>query len=343
MRHRMERRDAMKALVTGGTGFLGGRLALSLRDRGWDVTALGRNPQKGKELRRRDIRFEQADLRDGDRVLAACAGQDAVFHCGALSSSWGAYADFHAHNVLGTEHVLAGCRRHGAARLIHVSTPSVCFGGAERLNVRETDPLPAKQASPYAETKRLAERAVLAACSEGLPAVIVRPRALFGPGDASILPKLLAANMTRGIPLIDGGRALIDLTFVDNAVQALLLCQSAPEAVCGRIYHVTNGEPLPFREAVDMLFRLLGIPVRYKPLPYTAAYAAAWLMEMSAHLLRKEPMLTRAMAGMLGRSQTLDIGAARRELGYSPTVGVEAGMQVYADWRQGSSVSARER
>ncbi|TMV52310.1 SDR family NAD(P)-dependent oxidoreductase [Paenibacillus mesophilus] len=325
----------MKALVTGGTGFLGRRLAMALHDDGWDVTAVGRRPAKGEELRRQGIRFVQADLRDRESISAACAGQDAVFHCGALSASWGAYSAFYESNVRGTEHVIAGCRRHEVARLVHVSTPSVYFGGTNRINVRESDPLPARQASPYAETKRLAELAVLDACAQGLPAVIIRPRALFGPEDASIIPRLIEANATRGIPLIDGGTALIDLTYVDNAVQAMLLCQAAPESVVGNIYNISNGEPMPFAEAVDLLFGLLKLPVRYRPLPFAAAYAAAALMELSARLLPgdREPLLTRAMAGMLGRSQTLDIGAARRELGYSPNVTVREGMQAYARWR----------
>lgn len=324
----------MKALVTGGTGFLGKRLALALRDKGWDVAAFGRQLNKGEELQRQGVRFVQADLRDRERVEAACAGQDAVFHCGALSASWGAYSAFYDSNVRGTEHVIAGCMRHGVARLVHVSTPSVCFGGSHRLNVCESDPLPARQASHYAETKRLAELAVLDACARGLPAVIVRPRALFGPEDASILPRLIEANATRGIPLIDGGKALIDLTYIDNAVQAMLLCQAAPESTTGNIYHITNGEPMPFVEAVDKLFGLLWLPVRYKPMPFAAAYAAAGLLELAARLLpgEREPLLTRAMAGMLGRSQTLDISAARRELGYSPSITVKAGMLAYAEW-----------
>ncbi|MDF2716529.1 MAG: NAD-dependent epimerase/dehydratase family protein [Paenibacillus sp.] len=326
----------MKALVTGGTGFLGKRLAMALRDKGWDVTVLGRQLAKGEELQRQGIRFVQADLRDRESVATACVGRDTVFHCGALSASWGAYSAFYESNVRGTEHVIAGCRMHGVARLVHVSTPSVYFGGSHRLNVRESDPLPARQASHYAITKRLAELAVLDACALGLPAVIIRPRALFGPEDVSILPRLLEANATRGIPLIDGGKALIDLTYVDNAVQAMLLCQAAPASVAGNVYNITNGEPMPFTEAVDNLFGLLRLPVRYMRLPFAAAYAAAALMELSARLLpgEREPLFTRAMAGMLGRSQTLDISAARRELGYSPNVSVKEGMQSYAEWRE---------
>lgn len=324
----------MRALVTGGTGFLGRRLAVRLCRSGWDVTAMGRRADAGRELEALGIRFAQADLRSAEETADACAGQDAVFHCGALSASWGAYGQFYDANVKGTEHLLAGCFRHGVGRFIHVSTPSVYFRAAHRMNVSEADPLPARQASAYAATKRLAEAAVERACAAGLPAVIVRPRAIFGPGDASILPRIIAANAARGVPMIDGGRALIDLTYVDNVVDALLLCQSASDAVLGRVYNITNGEPLPFAEAAARLFAKLGVPLRAKKLPFAAAYAAAAAMELAALWLpgSREPLLTRAMAGMLGRSQTLDISAARRALGYVPRIGVDEGMDVFAAW-----------
>ncbi|OXM82922.1 NAD-dependent epimerase/dehydratase family protein [Paenibacillus rigui] len=324
----------MKALVTGGTGFLGRRLAVRLRDAGWEVTAMARQDGPRDMLHAEGIRFLQRDLRSSEQVNEACAGHDAVFHCGARSASWGMYRDFYETNVKGTEHVIGGCIRHGVERLIHVSTPSVCFGSAHRLNVRETDPLPARQASPYAATKLLAEEAVQRAAANGLGAVVIRPRAIFGPGDTSILPRLIAANAQRGVPLIDKGSALIDLTYVDNVVDALLLCQQAPAHCNGRIYHITNGEPMPFAEAAERLFRSLGQPLRAKPLPFAAAYAAAFLMEAAARLLPgdREPMLTRAVAGMIGRSQTLDISAARRDLGYHPGVSIDEGLNAYAAW-----------
>ncbi|MEI7026785.1 NAD-dependent epimerase/dehydratase family protein [Paenibacillus sp. y28] len=324
----------MRALVTGGTGFLGSRLALRLHEAGWEVTATGRRKDQGDALQRKGIRFFPADLRDEERTAAACRGQQAVFHCGALSASWGPYRDFYDCNVKGTEHIIAGCKRHEVERLIHVSTPSVYFGGADRTNVRETDGVLRRQASAYAATKRLAELAVERACSEGLPAVMIRPRALFGPGDTTILPRLIEASRTQGIPLIDGGGALIDLTYVDNAVEALLRCQAAPDDIIGRAYNITNGEPMPFVEAAEKLFGKLGLPLRYKPLPYAATYSAAALMELASWLLPggREPRLTRAVVGMLGRSQTLDIQAARKDLGYSPVISVDAGMDAFARW-----------
>ncbi|NEW05746.1 NAD-dependent epimerase/dehydratase family protein [Paenibacillus sp. SYP-B3998] len=324
----------MKALVTGGTGFLGKRLAYRLRDLGWEVTVIGRKDLVGKQLAAQGIRYVSLDLRHREEVIKVCKDQEAVFHCAARSASWGAYSDFYDSNVKGTEHVIAGCLRHGVERLIHVSSPSVCFRYTNRLGVTESDALPKKQASPYAATKRLAELAIEKAGAEGLRALIIRPRAIFGPGDTSILPRIIEANATRGVPMIDGGRALIDLTYIDNVVDALLLCQCAPEQVLGRTFHITNGEPMPFVKAAELLFSKLGMSLHTKKLSFPAAFAAASVLEGLAtwSASQQEPMLTRAVVGMLGRSQTLDIRAAQLELGYSAKVSIDTGLNAFATW-----------
>ncbi|MCD1258473.1 NAD-dependent epimerase/dehydratase family protein [Paenibacillus athensensis] len=325
----------MKALVTGGTGFLGGRLARRLQALGWSVTALGRSLDEGRRLVEDGIVFAAGDVRDGRLVDRLCVGQDAVFHCAALSAPWGAYRDFYETNVGGTEHVLAGCRRAGGPRLIYVSTPSVLFGHRDRLSVAEYAAPSAAPVNAYARTKLLAERAVALASAAGQPVVTVRPRAIFGPGDRTIFPRLIAANRRRGVPLIGGGQALLDLTYVDNAVDALLLCQAAPAAtVLGRTFHITNGEPVPFAAALRELFTLLGEPLRELSLPLAAAYGIAAALELAALLTpgRPEPLLTRAVVSMLGRSQTLDVSAARRDLGYTPKISVRDGLAAYARW-----------
>jgi nucleoside-diphosphate-sugar epimerase len=322
----------MRALVTGGTGFLGSRLAVRLQELGWEVTAVGRNEVKGLQLKSSQIRFVSLDLRNKAEVIAACQGQDAVFHCAALSAPWGAFAEFYASNVDATEHVIAGSIKHQVARFIHVSTPSVYFDFTPRLDVSERDPLPVRFANAYAHTKRLAELAVERAVHNGLPAVTIRPRAIFGPGDNSIIPRLIRANESRGVPIINGGRALVDLTFVDNVVDALLCCQAAPDHVIGRTYNITNGEPVPFVEALQMLFTKLDSKLKARRIPYRVAYALASAMELSAKLLQRdqEPLLTRYVVGILGLSQTLDITAAKEELGYVPRVSIESGMEAFA-------------
>ncbi len=329
----------MKMLVTGATGFLGGRLARVLREDGHEVTGMGRSPQAGRRLEQDGVRFVSAELGDAEAVkrIFDSAEFEVVFHCGAYSASWGRDEDFRAANVEGTANVAEACLLRGVPRLVHVSTPSVYFGAGSRIGVRESDPLPRKQASAYARTKLLAEQEVRRAAERGLGTIVLRPRALYGPGDRTILPRLIEANDKTGVPLIAGGGALIDLTYVDDAVRALKLAATAPPDALGGTYNISGGAPIRFADAAELLFAKLGRPLRTKRLPYAAAYAAASIMEWAARLRPSggEPMLTRALVGMLGSSQTLDIGEARRKLGYEPSVGVKEGLERFIqEWRQ---------
>lgn len=327
----------MKLLVTGGTGFLGTHLAHRLQELGHEVTAIGRNPAKGAALAARGIRFIAADLADEAAIQAACRGQEAVFHTGALSSPWGAPAAFHAANVLGTRHIVDGCLQHGVSRLVHVSTPSIYNSYTAHLGVREDAPLPAKPVNEYARTKLLAEGEVQRGFAAGLPVVTLRPRAIFGPGDQAILPRLIQVAQRGRMPLINGGRALIDLSYVENVVDALLLGLSAPEGCSGRTYNITNGEPMELRTLLTALFERLSMPVKMVDLPWGAAWGIASALEAVYRLLpgRPEPPLTRFAVGSIGLSQTLDITAARTELGYTPRVSVFEGIERFAQSYRG--------
>lgn len=324
----------MRILVTGATGFLGMRLALRLQQMGHDVTGIGRDRSKGQALEGAGIRFREADLADEQAMLAACAGQDLVFHSGALSSPWGRYEAFYAANVLGTRHVAEGCIRQGVGRLVHVSTPSLYFDYRHRLSVSEGEPLPARPVNHYAATKLLAEGEVDRAHGRGLPVITIRPRAIFGPGDQAILPRLIRANRRGRVPLVDGGRAMIDVTYVENVVDALLLCMKAPVGALGRKYNITNGEPMELRQLLHLLFTQLDEPLHSVSLPWQVAYGIAGAMELAARLGggEREPMLTRYSVGVLARSQTLDISAAREELGYQPRVSIAEGLEEFVRW-----------
>ncbi|MDG0809167.1 NAD-dependent epimerase/dehydratase family protein [Cohnella rhizosphaerae] len=325
-----------RALITGATGSLGRATALRLAEAGWTVTGVGRNAEAGSRLEASGIAFRRIDIGTQPEVMAeACAGHDYVIHCAALSSPWGRYRDFEAANVAGTAHVVAGCLRHGVRRLVHVSTPSVYFDYRDRLNVQETAPLPRRPVNAYAATKLIAERIVLEAAGRGLDAVILRPRAIFGPEDGSLFPRLLRVNERRGIPLIGGGRALLDLTYSDNVVDALEAACLAPDAAAGQIFNISNGEPVRLTDLLRRLFALLELPLRTREVPLRTALAAGSLMERAYRLLPAlgaEPPFTRYTVGLLAYSQTLDISAARRTLGYAPRVSVDEGLQRFAAW-----------
>lgn len=327
-----------KVLVTGATGFLGRAAAFRLaRALGWEVTGIGRSPEVGRALSELGIAFRQIDLRQTDLIADVCAGQDYVIHCAALSSPWGRYRDFHEANVVGTANVIAGCLRHGVRKLVHISTPSVYFDYAHRLDLTERSPLAAKPANAYAATKRIAEQLVSEAGSQGLSAVILRPRAIFGPGDRTLFPRLLRVNERRGIPLVGGGKALLDLTYIDDAVDAIVLACRVQDGGMpdSRVFNISGGSPVLLIEALRQLFDLLGLPLRTRNVPLRAALAAGSALEIAYRglpFLGPEPPFTRFTAGLLAYSQTFDISEARGVLGYEPRVPVGEGLRQFADW-----------
>jgi nucleoside-diphosphate-sugar epimerase len=325
----------MRSLVTGATGFLGKQLVVKLSKLGHEVTALGRNSSIGEQLVTENVRFIARDLRDRSGIIADLQGQDYVFHCGALSSPWGQDRDFYEINFLGTKNVIQGCQIHDIKRLIHVSTSAVYCNYHDRLNILENTPLPIP-VNAYANSKQLAELEVSNAHQSGLPTIAIRPRGIFGPGDTAILPRLMRANRHVGIPFIDRGKACIDITYVDNVIDALLLCQNAPDTLLGRIFNITNGEPITVANLLTQLFAKLEEPCRLKPISLRTANWTASLMESIANtiLLGREPILTRYTVGLLAYSQTLDITAATHELGYQPRVSIDNGLDIFARWYQ---------
>ena len=323
-----------RALITGATGFLGGALARKLQAHGWRVRALGRRAVAGEVLRAAGMEFVQASLEDEAATTAACEGADVVFHCGALSSPWGRDAAFVAANVTGTRNVIAGCVRHGVARLVNVSTPSVYFDFRHRLNLTEESPLASRPVNAYARSKLIAEQCVDAAVARGLDAVTLRPRAIFGPGDTTLFPRLLRVAQHEKFPLIGEGDPIMDVTFVGNAVDALAAAGTAP-GIAGRKYNITNGEPWARSALLGELFTQTGQEFTTRAVPLSRAMAAARLMEWASRIFsasRWEPPLTRYSAAVLAFSQTFDLSAARRDLGYSPAVGVGEGIRRFAQW-----------
>ncbi|MEB3055637.1 MULTISPECIES: NAD-dependent epimerase/dehydratase family protein [Bacillus] len=324
----------MKTLVTGGTGFLGQKLAFRLASMGYEVTATGRNKTIGKLLERNGIEFVYCPLEDRHSVLQVCKDKDYIFHSGALSSPWGKYKDFYNANVLGTKHIIEGSQKSGIKRLIHVSTPSIYFYYDERQDVVENAKLPDTFVNHYAKTKYLAEQSIDQAFNHGLPVITIRPRALFGPGDNAILPRLIKVCEKGALPRIGTEDVLVDITYIDNVVDALLLCMHSPKHTLGQKYNITNGERVNLYEVIENVMKRLGKEVQYKKISYKAAFTIAAILEgiSKTILLGKEPILTKYTVSVLSKSQTLSIDKAQKELGYAPNISIAEGITKFVEW-----------
>jgi 2-alkyl-3-oxoalkanoate reductase len=210
--------------------------------------------------------------------------------------------------------------------LVYISSPSVVFDGLDQVEVTEEIPYPKDFVSHYSETKAIAERGLRAAATPGLSTVFLRPKALFGPGDTSLLPRLIAAARAGRLPQIGDGTNRVDLTYVENVAHAIALALRSEKAV-GGTYTITNGESVVLWDLIRRVLEHVGLSTKLRVVPLPAAMAAAALMEAKAAITGKEPLLTRYTVQILARTQTYDISAARRDLGYEPIVPLEEGIR----------------
>jgi nucleoside-diphosphate-sugar epimerase len=314
----------MKIVVTGATGFLGTHLCHHLHRLGHEILALGRDRQKGAALAATGISFEAVDLGRISEVSRWQAA-DAMVHAAALSSAWGARRDFELANVIGTRNALDMACRLAVKRFVFISSPSVGFRFRDQLDLVETAPLPLP-VNAYAATKAMAEDLVRAS---GLNTIILRPRGLYGKGDAALLPRLIRAAVTRPLPLLRKGAAVTDLTHIDDVVAAIVLSIEAPPLFGGRTYNISGGEALTIRKIIEETAQAAGVTVRFQPVPVLLALAAARGGEYAARWRagQPEPVITAYGVGVLAFSQTLDLTAARKDLGYCPQVDFAEGLR----------------
>lgn len=325
----------MKALVTGGGGFLGGAIVRQLVARGDTV----RNFSRGvyRELQQLGVEQVKGDLADRDQLLAAASGCDIVFHVAAKAGIWGNYADFHRANVTGTEHVIAACRTLGIGRLVYTSSPSVVFDGNDVEGGDESLPYPVHFEAHYPKTKAMAEKLVLAANGPELATVSLRPHLIWGPGDNHLVPRIVARAKSGKLRRIGSNPCLVDTVYVENAAAAHLMAADrlSPNSPCaGKSYFITNNDPIPLWEMVNQILAAAGLPPVTRTVSPGIAYAAGALCEHLWTLLplKGEPPMTRFVARELSTAHWFDISAARRDLGYEPKIPIAEGLKHLKTW-----------
>jgi nucleoside-diphosphate-sugar epimerase len=325
----------MKALVTGGGGFLGSAIVRRLVARGDAVVSLARN--RYPALDALGVTQIQGDVADPLAVERATAGCDVVFHVAAKAGIWGRYADYHRANVEGTANLLTACRQHRIPRLVYTSSPSVVFDGRDMEGVNESVPYPARYEAHYPETKARAERMVLAANRRELATVALRPHLIWGPRDNHLVPRILARGRAGKLRRLGRRNPLIDSIYIDNAADAHLLAADrlAPDSpLAGKVYFVSQGEPVPLWDLVNRILACADLPPVTRSVPVWLAYSAGWLLECVYGLLRcqSEPPMTRFLARELATPHWFDISAARRDLGYEPRVTIDEGLRRLREW-----------
>jgi len=325
----------VKALVTGGGGFLGGAIVRRLLDRGWAVRSL----QRGHYAALEELGVDQVrgDIADADTVMKATQWCEIVFHAAAKVDPWGAYKPFHRTNVVGTENVLTAMRRNGVPKLVFTSTPSVVHSGGDLAGVDESEPYPEHFEAAYPQTKAMAEMAVLAANDSQLSTVALRPRLIWGPEDTNLVPQLIARARAGQLRLVGDGSNLVDTVYIDNAVDAHILAADrlVPGAPCaGRPYFISNGNPRPMKEIINGILVAAGLPPEERSVPLAAALAAGAVFENLHKVFPKKegPRMTRFVARNFSSAHWFDISAARRDLDYEPRVSIDEGLARLRTW-----------
>lgn len=320
----------MRALVTGGGGFLGGAIVRKLLARGDAVRSFTRSCYPW--LSELGVEQVQGNLGKPDQVERAVAGCDVVFHVAAKAGVWGRYDDYLATNVTGTENVIAACKSQGVRRLVYTSTPSVVHGGGDLEGATESVPYPDHFEADYPRTKAMAERAVLAANGPTLATVALRPHLIWGPGDPHLIPRLLAKAKAGSLRRLGKRDVKVDVTYVDNAADAHILAAdklSIGSPVAGKAYFISNGEPVVMWDFLNRVITDAGLPPVTQSVPVWLARFVAGVQERFFRLfgLTKEPGMTRFVVCQMSTSHWYDISAARRDFGYEPAVSVEEGLK----------------
>jgi nucleoside-diphosphate-sugar epimerase len=327
----------MRVLVTGASSLIGGGVAHALASRGDDVVCFQRSRAAAVD----DLEQRLGDVRDAAAVSAAAAGCDAIVHVAAKVGVSGAWAEYRSINVDGTTNVMVAARDGGVGRVVHVSSPSVAHGGEPIVGGAADPPVVGRRRAWYAESKALAEVAALGSASDELGVVAIRPHLVWGPGDTQLVGRIVERARSGRLALVGGGTALVDTTYIDNAVGALVAALDAvgPRVPCsGDAYVVANGEPRMIRELVQGICAAAGVPFEPRDVPLPVARSLGTIVERVWPLLRsdEEPPLTRFLAEQLGTAHWFDPRPARDDLGWVPEVTIDQGLDRLRDWYDAS-------
>jgi 2-alkyl-3-oxoalkanoate reductase len=318
----------MKVLVTGASGMLGSGVAQALIERGDVVTVLQR---RASGLPCAEVR---GDLGDAALISAAVDGQDAVVHLAAKVSVTGPWQEFARVNVLGTREVVRAARDCGVSRFVHVSSPSVAHAGAPLVGAGATAADPVAARGNYARSKAMAELAALDAADESMSVVAVRPHLVWGPGDAQLVGRIVARASAGRLVLIDRGSALIDTTYVTNAVDALVAALDHAPDVSGRAFVVSNGEPRTVAEMFARICAAAGVEAPSRTVGYPLARAVGSVAEHMWSLLRRtdDPPMTSFLAEQLATAHWFDQRETQQALHWSPRVSLSDGFDQLATY-----------
>lgn len=315
-----------RVLVNGASGLLGGAVAGLLRAKGHHVRTFQRRPSSSATDE------VLGSLIDPAAVRRAVESMDAVIHLAAKVSFTGSWHDFVATNITGTNTLLEAAKDAGVRDLVFVSSPSVAHFGEPLAGAGAGTADPARARGNYARSKASAELNALAQDSQGFRVTAIRPHVVWGPGDTQLVERVIERAAGGRLPLLDGGAALIDTTYIDNAASAIVRGLERMEYAHGRALVITNGEPRTVGELIAGICRAGGAPVPKLSVPGWLARGAGsviervWLAAGERNLVHGEPPMTRFLAEQLSTAHWFDQRETREVLDWTPEVSLDEGL-----------------
>jgi nucleoside-diphosphate-sugar epimerase len=318
----------VRVLVTGASGLLGGAVATEIARAGHTVRTFQRRPS-GLAGVVDGVEDFLGSVTDVPAVVASLDGIDAIVHLAAKVSLTGDPAEFDAVNIGGTRILLAAAREAGVARFVFVSSPSVAHSGSSIVGDDALPATPEAARGDYARTKAEAELVALAADSDDLRVVVVRPHLVWGPGDTQLVERIVDRARSHRLPLLGHGAALIDSIYVDNASSGIAAALERVDAVHGNSYVLTNGEPRPVAELIAGMCTAAGVPTPNWRVPAALARAAGSLVEVFWRIKPgvDEPPMTRFLAEQLSTAHWFDQRRTREDLQWVPAVSLDEGFR----------------
>jgi nucleoside-diphosphate-sugar epimerase len=331
-----------RVLVTGGTGFIGGRLVRRLLQEGYRVRVLCLPNDPGADgMAAAGAEVLTGDLTDGDAVDTAVANAERIFHCAGVVTDWAPRRLFDRVHIGGITNLLRAAVRQRVRRFIWISTNDV-FGVREDRVLTEDDDL-RPWSEPYPDTKIAAERLAWRAYQRcRLPVATVYPCWVYGPGDTTFVPLLAEAILERQM-IFWRRNALVWPAYVDNVVDLLVRIGWDDSAV-GQGYLVHDGVSLTLQAFCRRLADHLGVAAPRMHIPYGAAYGLAGALELIYATLgiRSRPLLTTYAVTNLGSRLRFSIDKARRELRWVPPTRFEEGFARAMEWLDATGPASRQ-
>lgn len=315
----------MQILLTGATGFLGQAIAASLLEKDHRVRAIVR--KESRELATLGVEQRFGQITAFEDVCAAADGCDAIVHSAGCSDPLVSIEQLHDANVRSTECMLGACELAGVPRLLLTSCANVVIGQSDVENADERQAYPPQWISAYPHTKALAEQRVLAANGERLATCVLRPHLLWGAGESRLLPALLDLAGRGKLRFFGEPDKKIDPCHIDNAAHAHALAVDKLEpgaAIAGKAYFISQGEPMTIENFLNALLRAGGFPPEHRRMNSITARALATAARAGAD--GSSPLVNPYLLDLFSRASWFNLTAAKRDLGYAPTLSTAEGM-----------------